>query len=471
MTLNSIGLLERLNAIEEKFTPYGILVDGAPIWPVLRMRIKPDAIQDQLSPPTPAPTYSRAAVMARGMYEWQLLQRTRRNGSLLFITEDSLQVRTSSGVIDRFAHPLMDAAADIGLDSTLLIRSTLPNGQIVPPERGILLQAENALRLRSLIHWMKPSAPLDDITQLQPVLAALREHFSAFELRSLGRSVHELRSHLRTYRALLTKLRPSHVFLTCWYSVENMAVAHVCCEMGIPCIDLQHGVQGPAHLAYGAWRSLPLSGCSSIPAYFWCWDAASAANIRQWAPKDQHIPFTGGSPWLEHMPSYRPDHRDLQGQVLYSLQPLARPIPEGLGEVIREQMPDSEWTFRLHPRALEQAQEVEAWAQMHGIESRVTVQDPSLFSLPEALHGTKVHVTQYSSVVIEAALSGVRSIALDQKAVHIFPEWMINGELRYCPELQMLPAMIRDSPDLLPTSSPSLPLKERLASLLQLTDG
>lgn len=207
-------------------------------------------------------------------------------------------------------------------------------------------------------------------------------------------------------------------------------MAHLCSTMGIPCTDLQHGVQGPVHTAYGAWHGLPVGGCSSIPSSFWCWDEASAANIRSWAPAGTHRPFVGGSPWLEQQSLFSPEERRAAGTtILFSLQSLERFIPPGLEKMIQDGPPDLVWVMRLHPNARYQEDLIHRWASEHGIGHRLRVERPEEVPLGRSLRKAVLHVTQFSSVVREAAMLGIRSVALTPEASTMYPDLVGSGML------------------------------------------
>ena len=52
------------------------------------------------------------------------------------------------------------------------------------------------------------------------------------------------------YKAILSKIIPRVVFLTCYYSPDNMGLIYVCKTLKILTVDIQHGDQGKYHSMY-----------------------------------------------------------------------------------------------------------------------------------------------------------------------------------------------------------------------------
>src|SRR5262249_18009723 len=84
-------------------------------------------------------------------------------------------------------------------------------------------------------------------------------------------------------------------------SLENMALVAACRQLGVLSVDLQHGVQGESHVAYGAWSVMPAQGWELLPDRFWVWSESEVAAIRKWVPpgSTRHLAFVGGNIWLD----------------------------------------------------------------------------------------------------------------------------------------------------------------------------
>ena len=465
-------LLERAQSIEESLHPYDLVVDGAPIWPVLRVTVCNRSLRGEMKPTGPPPRSGAGKnlrTLGHGALQWRRSRLSARPGGLLFLTERTYWTQSTQGTTDRFALPLMQAASELGVPATLVVKDPVANALVDLPEGTITIRLDEALRARALHHWRRPVEPLRHIPGSGPVIEALASSYAKEPVAFLAKAVHGFRMHLRTWRSALRAFRPDHVFVTCWYAVENMAIAQAAHELGIPCTDVQHGVQGPAHFAYGSWMAMPSTGCSTIPSHFWCWDAGSADNIRSWAPAGHHRAFVGGAPWIEEH-GLAPGQRTSGAlRVLVTLQPVARPIPAVLTEAIRQMGNGCHWTIRTHPRAAEQAEQARQWAKEEGLLPWITVEGAEAEPIGSSLAGTDVHLTLYSSVALEASLCGVPTIALDPLAGDLFPDLLGNGSLVIRTSSEALVAELARTPanGMHRTTLP--PLRERVQGFLART--
>lgn len=428
-------LLARIQRVEEAYRPYQLEVDGAPIWPLLRMTLGGRMLSDEVAPavtPHSGKTNGRLAMFFKAIIGSMDLLDSRNDRPLLFLNSRIYQANTPDGMVDKFAHPLMEAATTGGLKSVLVVKDELPEKPFKAIAGMSVLHVQAPFRMAAFLHWKKRPTPVAEMTGAQDLITGIERNFPPATIYKLDRAVHNFRMYLSWYGRLLRRIRPAHVFVTCWYSADNMAIAHLCSRMGIPCTDLQHGVQGPSHLAYGAWHGLPDIGCSSIPSSFWCWDEASAANIRSWAPQGIHIPYVGGSPWLEGYPNRAVNAIPVTpDRILFSMQPLTAPFPLGLGSAIKASPSSLRWVFRLHPSDQLQDHHIMQWAASKGVSDRIEVEDPRQTSITVSLNRALLHVTCFSSVIREAAMTGVHSVALDPNALNLYPDLVSLGMLTY----------------------------------------
>jgi hypothetical protein len=456
-------MIARFNHIEEQGEVTTPRLEGAHLWPFLRVQAGTHHCQVHVGTRYRAADMPSSRHKVRSLLNGFLQRCTLRasDGPLLFLSGQAGRVRQGRYWVDRFAHPLMEAASALGHETTLLVEGTMPSGGMAPIPGARIVDVTNMQYASNVRHWRRPMAAVQDIPGLPPLLTALADAGMAMPGDLLAHRLRAFRCHLAFCRAVLEKWRPAHVLLWSWYGPDRQAMAHACRERGIPCTDLQHGVQGPAHLAYGRWAHVPPGGWTTIPDRFWCWDQGSVDHIASWAPSDVHRPFLGGSPWLERtVPPTGP--RSGPVRVLFSMQPMAAPIPHGFDAVIREMGEGYQWVFRPHPLADADLMPWKGWA---GIQDRIRVEDPVQVPIAHSLAAADVHITQFSSVIAEAAMLGVPSIALHREAGAIFGHYLRNGDLRLA-TLEQLPGMLaalgpRSSS---PTHRP--PLAQRLARLL-----
>ncbi len=460
-------VLSRLQRIERDHRVFELREKGVAIWPLIRVALGMRVLADPTAtkPEQEGRPASNGSTLLRAMGQLARLYAAPPKADLLFLTTRTYQAQEGGRTVDKFAHPLMEAAADLGYSSLLLGI----DGPPVLPWRSVpnarIMSVREARQLVSAWHWRRQPPP--DVPSFHggPVHEALTKSFPTALVNSLTVALQDLRILRQFHGMILDRMRPRHVFVTCWYSVDNMALLHECHQRGIPTTDLQHGVQGPTHLAYGRWHGMEASGCSVLPDSFWCWDAASTDHLNSWLPAPAHLAFNGGAPWLERHLRERP----VSGPptVLFSMQPIKEPVPPSLAVAIRES-PELQWTFRLHPNALGSGETIRSWAKDHDIADRVLIQLPGEVPIAKALAAAAVHVTSYSSVIREAALAGVPSIALDHGAPALYPDLVCSGQLHYAADAEGLAPLIRQlSASRTGVREQDLPpLKDRLKSLL-----
>ncbi len=269
------------------------------------------------------------------------------------------------------------------------------------------------------------------------------------------------------YCSLLARLRPSIVFLVSFYGIEGMAVNLACRKLGIPSVDLQHGVQGDSHAAYAQWSKLPAAGYELLPSFFWCWSEKDAAAIRKWGASvsQWHHAVAGGNVWLtlwqdgsdpvvaRHDVVLRQALARHPGSIniLVTLQPgLAdQSILADLLQAARRGRPEWRWWFRLHPCMLQERERIRVLLQRNGI-TRYELDlasDPPLYAL---LRNVELHVTHSSSTVIEAGQFSIPSIITHAFGTDLFPDEVRSGWARPAYTAEQIVAAIQEQLSALP---------------------
>lgn len=242
---------------------------------------------------------------------------------------------------------------------------------------------------------------------------------------------------------LIQKVRPRLVMQVSYYSTIGMACNVACRKLGVPVFDIQHGVQGELHVAYGRWRNVPETGYAMLPRYFWCWSQDEAETIHRWAGAHsrRHQALVGGNPYLamwrkgdsqivsecdRHLKSIMPAQRR---RVLVTLQfGFATETELGnLLEAIRQTINECDWWVRFHPTMeMDEREEASRLFMSAGL-SREHLDLPSSLPLYALLRHVDVHVTHSSSTVIEASHFGVPSVIVSAFGAELFPAYIRSG--------------------------------------------
>lgn len=371
-------------------------------------------LRQQLGPAWKAPFFSASAA---------------ERGCVWLVSDGLSWSRLGDQEVERFCTPLQRWCTNLGVRSTIIDRASAalrlgqPAGQWWAPAMQRLKIAAAVLTYLSpnpqhaeMVHRVVLAATQAGIKL--PVLSARR-----FD--TMARAV-MMMAKLLAKRIQDQQVRA--VFLVSFYDVSGYAFALAAARAGVRCVDVQHGVTGPHHLAYTPWPTLPRfqSGWRLLPTHFWSWSTADAELINGWG-KESHPPrhaVQGGHPFLQawaegsmHLPAamqVRLDRLLLAAEgrqrVLVTLQP-GLTHADALAPLLQawKLRPKVTWWLRLHPMALAEGPTIQALAQAHGLEN-FDIETATALPLPALLAQAHVHATHSSSTVIEAQTMGLTSV-------------------------------------------------------------
>ena len=110
------------------------------------------------------------------------------------------------------------------------------------------------------------------------------------------------------------------------------------------------------------------------------------------------------------------------------LQPLTlhEKYPEWIVNAIRNSPKDWIWLIRLHPGMLAERQKVKEYFMRNG-NAIVEIDIATDYPLPIILRNTDVHITNFSSTVIEAQDFGIYSVVVDHEGEEYFKHEIETG--------------------------------------------
>lgn len=209
--------------------------------------------------------------------------------------------------------------------------------------------------------------------------------------------------------------------------------------MGIPVYDIQHGVIESSNSWYGEILERN-SEDAELPSGFLCWDDESAKVLQAWAPARGAEVLVVGHPWFQRFRSPSADDSLVQEAlqsnsiavggrptILVALQgglhihyyantDFNHVMCKALESVILQTEGHYNWLLRLHPLQLTGAEgdHCEKYlAATFGHLSNVEWHKASTAPLPLLLSQVDAHITDMSSVVIEASWFGIPSALLN----------------------------------------------------------
>lgn len=436
---------------------------GVQVWPLVRGRLAfsafDAAVGDGSVPQGAARRIAgRLVRMARasGALAGDVLRGARPGvaADVLIATDGISTVRAEGCVFDTLGDPLRELAQRVGRArvATWYLTYACPRPRRT---RGTLLQWRlDATQAAGLLARRAPQ-PQEALAGYADFLAQVRAAGlpdAAVAQATMARLARRVALMSRRMEAWLRRARPRLVLINCYYSPEGAALVSACRRLGILCADVQHGVQGAQHIAYGRWSHVPPGGWELLPDRFWCWSDAEVEAIEAWASRAAgrpHAAIAGGNPWLA---MWQDGRWPLVEQSDRAMRELAPPGTRAAVVTLQWGMADEvflrpvlalaaqagagwSWILRLHPVMRADAPRIEALVQSLGLRG-VSVDDSTRFALPGLLRRADVHLTHNSSAVLEAAAMGVASVVGAADAGSVYPHLERTGDVRVVPGLQ-----------------------------------
>jgi glycosyltransferase involved in cell wall biosynthesis len=447
-----------LGELERRFPVDEWTVDSVRVWPIARIHLYYGFFEHQYFGERPV----RAGIvkvadlprLARrlGKSAWQYLQCSatdfrnthyrNRPHDALFLNYNTYMTRLNGRWYSRICDPLVEQLSEKGLSSLMLTGGyeyatpRFTKSRFIQPH----LVIHRLLGMAAKRRRQDPPAMLREIEAHAKASGLFSPSFNL--VTPVEHHARQTIGIARYFKRVLSDVRPKVVFVTCWYGTESMACVLACNELGIPTIDIQHGSQD-FHVAYDRWNRVPLAGFELMPTFFWCWSESEASTIRKWAgERDVHQPIVGGNPFLERwiagddalVRAYDASVARLKEpsrgkvQVLYTLNGSTKDEIKTIVDIIEavnQSGMESHFWIRLHPIALDQKGLVRKTLEEHGLRN-VDVENATTLPLYALLRHMDVHITEFSSVVIEAQAFGVPSVTGEQGIIW-FPSQVATG--------------------------------------------
>jgi hypothetical protein len=247
----------------------------------------------------------------------------------------------------------------------------------------------------------------------------------------IARRARSVQSISTFFEDVLRRSAPRLACCSVFYTLVGMAFCLAARRLGIPSVDVQHGVT-LGNPAYEGWSQFPVDGYSLLPKLFWCWSDADARPVNNWpsSARAHHQAVVGGHPW---MALWQSDH-PLVASAVGRLPPRADDgltvlvtltWSSGLSELLRQVIASSpsswRWWVRLHPLMERERASISSWCA-GAAAGRASVDAPTDLPLPLLLERADVHLTHNSSVVQEAARKGLPSVVIDSHALGVYDE-------------------------------------------------
>lgn len=453
----SSDLMAALAHIESNFPVARWKAGGLPVWPLLRLRwmFAEWARLYTALPSSVGAAGGRAAQLLRGPAAVRRMERADPEArtseyaaaDIVFLSDGISFSQLDGRWVERFCDPLRLRAERRGLRCTLWT----PGARPVHPRYGPSLPVQPAIDRANVAGALlaRLGTGRNELPAHHEVLKWLASQglgTTSLAATGIRSDASRVRAIARMHERQLRRSRARLAFMVGYYSVEGMGFVLACRACGVPVVDIQHGVQGDLHPAYGGWQ-LPTDGRMHplLPDRFWVWSDWERQVVARWADGTGHAALAGGNPWLD---VWSNDGQDWPGAAAAGAA--ARRLRNQAGErpvilvtlqyglVDSDQLDplvdllravDARFVFwvRLHPLMLDRREAVRARLAAAGgtVELDACTDLPLHTVLPHA----DVHLTHSSSTAIEAAQFGLRTVLTSAYGAELFTPLVDAGSV------------------------------------------
>lgn len=304
-------------------------------------------------------------------------------------------------------------------------------GKIVPIQLLFLVLVKLNLKAKSLILSQDVQYFLQDIGNFYPRLQKYLDKDDIID--AICKHV----VFIKSWKAILKRNQVKEVYLNCYYDSKGLSLAAACRDLHIKVFDLQHGIQGDYHIAYSGWHKFSAIVLKSTLPNFLVWNDQAFQNLMRQGLVTKNIGYGWVKLWKENWFSYKSSLPD--NIILYTLQPLDDPFPEILMNFFKKFNYDYTIFVRVHPS---QIQNLDYYSnELFRLSSnfQYNMTDASDLPLPYILAHTKLHITKWSTVALEAALFNIPTWFLSNNGLKFFqdtiaPEYLIT-DVEKCQKL------------------------------------
>ena len=464
--LETKDVLDLINEIETVLPVHEWETNGFHIWPLLRIQIS-FQLDSLVAKPMNARSFqhihaalAKAFKIPNGLsryYAAKIFDNTHnetldgKTDCFFYSYSSARRFRVKDAWYDVYTDPLIEKLAERNLFSKVL--EYADDAQFRTPRfRSSRLENPLILHIMQGRTFSDPYFSLSD--ELRKYLMSYKQFLSQRKLErffpdegSIRFRVLMIRFYAEYFKKIFRNMTPRFAFGSNYYGFREMGLNLACKETGVISVDIQHGVQGNMHVAYGRWTGVPQGGYEVMPNVFWNWSDEEKEVIDKWAINTQgrHRSIVGGNPLLEIFSepagklSSEFDHdvrvafgsvpSGISKHILVTLQPDVG-ISRLLNEILAHSSKEYFWWIRLHPNMVSQKSRTKDKLREYA-SLNWNVDGATSLPLYALLKQMDVHMTASSSTVIEAEYFGVPSILIHPQAQVLYPAQIEKGTAHY----------------------------------------
>ena len=442
-----------ISKIESKFPVDQWTIDSVHIWPIIRKQLgfyfRDQTILSQ------KPTYFSLlhrfktilklcrSILGMLKYVYVFSRDSRHNNSptpsdYIFLGDQVSRIQVRGKWYDRLCEPIMDKLrshnkTSFHMDPNYTFRIPRSSASMfIQPHLDFLLLRSKLLTKNSNKH----TTSLEHFDNFLNFLETNNIHFINYEM--IKCKVATIKIWAKFFKQILRTVKPAKAFVVEYNSLVGMAFTLACHEHNITIIEIPHGNHGEFNIGYGHWNKIPKDGYELLPSIFWCWSDIEKGIIQKWAKNvpQAHNTFIGGNPWLSLWKYGKGDFiadydREISALIKSKHAKTHLLITYefnfgGLISLIKASPPNWHWWIRTHPIKLHEKWIIKLLFKFSGIKN-FEIDRATLLPLYALLKHMDVHVTEYSSVVIESESFGVPSVITSQIGAEAFPNQVSSG--------------------------------------------
>ncbi|MFM7023636.1 MAG: hypothetical protein ACKOXB_11735 [Flavobacteriales bacterium] len=240
---------------------------------------------------------------------------------------------------------------------------------------------------------------------------------------------------IQFFKKLFRAKKPRAIFLYSFYMDSYLAIVYAARSLGIPVIEIQHGLIKPWHFAYSHWNQSERKSIFFLPDYCLTHDEETARLINETSGQHTQAHYIGNFNLIEEL-RQRKEHT----QTLLSKEDPKEEhilvttsgndfLPAELSAAIAA---DSKyiWHIKLHPRYTLDTLYARYKTTFTG--SNVRIYYNENVSVYDFFQLCKVHITENSYVAIEAEAAGLKNIIIGDLGRDAFADQIEKGIYYTC---------------------------------------
>lgn len=284
---------------------------------------------------------------------------------------------------------------------------------------------------------------------------------AAVEIGNIEKMLQFLEANMQVHLEILAELRPKTIFIGLYLAIETMGMIVAAKRMGIPTIEIQHGLIGRYQWFQTHYTKIPPDGYELLPDYFWVWDKTTKQDTEREMPisPGPHRAITGGNPALEAWATasdqssnaYQTlffDGLDRRRHVILVALQYYSLAPANIIQAMKRAPKDWLWLIRLHPMSHSLQDVVTEVYQNHGLDN-IEVFHATEAPLYDLLQHVDHVVTPFSTIALEAGHFNVPVTLTEKISAEVFSGFGIDN-LGFTSDPEAICARIRECRDAAP---------------------